>query len=130
MTTTDGHDKKAQIDALKATLTSVPGIGTGLGTVPPPLAERWATHQYDLGVRVHQELATKEYHDPFRGPRSAYNPAGSYKPLGKDKPKPTAIPRMADYTAQERAGVVAQLLELGDIPAPEPAADAAFVVAD
>ncbi|RBO87957.1 phage gene 29 protein family protein [Nocardia puris] len=120
----------AEIEAIKSTLITVPGMAGSPGTIPPPLAAVFAVHQHELGVRVHPELATKKYQHPIRGPRSAYNPAGRYVPIGDPDPEPVRIPRVADYTAEERQVIVAQLQALGDIPESASAGDVAFVVTD
>ncbi|CAM4322253.1 DUF2744 domain-containing protein [Nocardia ninae] len=122
------QEQRAQIDAIKATLVNVPGMGSSPGTIPPPLAEVFAIHQYELGVRVDPALATKKYQPPFRGPRSAYNPAGRYVPLDEEDPEPIAIPKISEYTRQEREGILAQLRELGDIEDPKPEPNLAFVI--
>ncbi|MEV0759515.1 DUF2744 domain-containing protein [Nocardia sp. NPDC050435] len=122
------EEKRRQIDALKATLVSVPGMGTSPAIVPPPLAEQWAGHQYELGVRVHPELATKKFQHPFRGPRTAYNPAGTYVSPDEPEPERFAIPKVSDYTRDEREGLIAQLRELGDIQDSTPEPNVAFVI--
>ncbi|MEV2222763.1 DUF2744 domain-containing protein [Nocardia vinacea] len=122
--------RQEEIAAIKATFQNVPGMQGAAMMIPPPMAEIFAVHQWECGVRVDPSKAEKKYIAPFRGPRHAYNNAGRYAPIDSAEPEPATIPNMKEYTAEELQAIIAQLEGMGAIKHPEPQQDTAFVVSE
>ncbi|MFI5777036.1 DUF2744 domain-containing protein [Nocardia sp. NPDC051570] len=122
--------KTAEIEALKDTFRNVPGLAGAPMIMAPALAETFATHQHELGVRVHPDLAVKKFIAPFRGPRDAFNPSGDYGAIDTPATPIPVLPNMREYTPHELEVIVGQLRDMGVVNDPEPPRDVAHVVTD
>ncbi|KZM68121.1 phage gene 29 protein family protein [Nocardia terpenica] len=83
--------------------------------VHPNVLEQWSEHLWQLGLRHHPEHQTREWHPPSRGQNHWINGAGRWVEAGTPRPPTVTAPDMAILSHHERAAVVAQLHQAGNL---------------
>ncbi|MFX0581179.1 phage gene 29 protein family protein [Nocardia nepalensis] len=111
----DDCDPDDPHEAFTWALVGLPGPRNAPLMVHPDVLRQWSKHLWDLGFRHDPQVQTKEYHSPARGVTHWLNGSGRWVPAGTPQPPQASAPDMSQLTAEERAHVVAQLRESGDL---------------
>ncbi|MFB7719330.1 DUF2744 domain-containing protein [Nocardia sp. NPDC056100] len=102
-------------DAFIWALVGLPGPRNSPLLVHPDVLRKWSKHLWDLGFRHYPEHQSKEYHPPARGVTHWLNGAGQWADKGTPRPPETTAPDVAQLTTDERAHLVEQLRESGEL---------------
>ncbi|MBF6449033.1 MULTISPECIES: phage gene 29 protein family protein [Nocardia] len=113
--TYDDCDPNNPHEAFTWALVGLPGPRNAPLMVHPDVLRQWSKHLWDLGFRHDPQAQTKEYHHPARGVTHWLNGSGRWVPAGTPAPAEVSAPDMAQLTADERAHVVQQLRESGEL---------------
>lgn len=111
-------------------LTSVPGMGQSPMMIPLQMAKVISQHLYEAGFRHVPEKQAKEFHAPFRGDQTPFNPGGKWVPRGTPKPEPIRIPDINALTVHEREALLEQYRAQGLLPEAAPEPNVASVVGE
>lgn len=93
----------------------LPGIKGAPMPFHPIILAMWSAHFYKCGARFHPELQEVEFHPPTRGDHHWLNVSGTWKEVGQVKEAHAESVNMADRTTTEKADMVRQLLESGEL---------------
>ncbi|MEU2033588.1 phage gene 29 protein family protein [Nocardia amamiensis] len=102
-------------EAFTWALVGLPGPRNSPLLVHPDVLRKWSKHLWDLGFRHYPEEQTKEYHPPARGVTHWLNGAGRWAEKGTPPPPEASAPDVAQLTPDERANLVEQLRESGEL---------------
>ncbi|MEU4648153.1 MULTISPECIES: phage gene 29 protein family protein [Nocardia] len=102
-------------EAISWAFVGLPGPKNAPMIVHPMVLKQWSKHLWDLGFRHHPDEQTKEYHPPIRGHHHWLNSAGTWVEKGTPQPARITAPDVGMLTQQERADLVSQLREHGDL---------------
>ncbi|WP_330185014.1 DUF2744 domain-containing protein [Nocardia sp. NBC_01503] len=108
-------DQDTPEEAFVWALIGLPGPRNSPLMVHPETLGEWSKHLWDLGFRHAPEDQTKEYHPPARGHHHWLNGLGQWLPQGTDRVVVPDLPDVTAMTAEERAHVVRQLRDHGDL---------------
>ncbi|MFE3754553.1 DUF2744 domain-containing protein [Nocardia tengchongensis] len=96
-------------------LIGLPGPKNSPLMVHPLTLGDWSKHLWDLGFRHSVDDQTKEFHPPARGHHHWLNASGNWLPTGTERIVVPDLPDVTQMTAEERAHVVQQLRERGEL---------------
>lgn len=96
-------------------LACLPGPKDGVLPIPPQVLGKWSKHLWDLGFRHYPEDQKREYQPPARGGDHWLNATGKWVKKGTPMPARATAPDMSKSTPDERADVVRQLIESGEL---------------
>ncbi|WP_405166716.1 DUF2744 domain-containing protein [Nocardia sp. NBC_01499] len=96
-------------------LVGLPGPQNSPLLVHPDVLRQWSKHLWDLGFRHCTDEQTKEYHPPARGVTHWLNGAGQWAAKGAPRAPETSAPDVTELTQEERAHLVEQLRESGEL---------------
>lgn len=102
-------------EAFTWALVGLPGPRNAPLMVHPDVLRNWSKHLWDLGFRHDPTQQTKEFHPPARGVTHWLNGSGQWLPTGTPRAPQVSAPDMSQLTPHERAHVVQQLREAGDL---------------
>ncbi|PXX52631.1 uncharacterized protein DUF2744 [Nocardia tenerifensis] len=96
-------------------LVGLPGPQNSPLLVHPDVLRQWSKHLWDLGFRHYPDEQTKEYHPPARGLTHWLNGSGQWAEKGAPRPAESSAPDVSELTPDERAHLVEQLRESGEL---------------
>lgn len=96
-------------------LVGLPGPRNSPLLVHPDVLRQWSKHLWDLGFRHDPDEQVKEYHPPARGVTHWLNGAGQWAPKDAPRPPESSAPDISELTPDERAYLVEQLRESGEL---------------
>ncbi|MBH0775020.1 phage gene 29 protein family protein [Nocardia bovistercoris] len=96
-------------------LVGLPGPRNSPLLVHPDVLRQWSKHLWDLGFRHYPDEQTKQFHPPARGVTHWLNGAGQWAEMGAQRPPETTAPDVTQLTPDERAYLVRQLRESGEL---------------
>ncbi len=102
-------------DAFTWALVGLPGPRNAPLLVHPDVLRQWSKHLWDLGFRHYPDEQTKEFHPPARGVTHWLNGSGRWAPAGSERAPEATVPDMTQLTQDERADIVRQLRETGEL---------------
>ncbi|WP_405164710.1 DUF2744 domain-containing protein [Nocardia sp. NBC_01499] len=108
-------DQAKAEEAFVWALVGLPGPRNSPLMVHPDTLGEWSKHLWDLGFRHYPEDQAKEFHPPARGHHHWLNGSGQWLPQGTPRVHVPDLPEVTQLTAEERAHVVRQLRDSGDL---------------
>ncbi|MBF6356518.1 DUF2744 domain-containing protein [Nocardia higoensis] len=102
-------------DAFVWALVGLPGPRNSPLLVHPDVLRQWSKHLWDLGFRHHSDQQLREYIPPARGVTHWLNGSGQWAEKGAVRPPETSAPDVSQLTPDERAHLIEQLRESGEL---------------